>query len=69
MNEEVKFGEALAELETIVRAIESNEVDLDELAEKVDRAAVLVELCRDRIETTQMRVREIIDGFEPREDA
>lgn len=64
MSEEPKFGEALKELEQIVRAIESDEVDLDELADKVDRASDLVQLCRERISATELRVKSIIDGLE-----
>lgn len=60
----MKFGDAMAELERIVASIESDDVDLDDLAEQVDRAASLIQLCRDRIERTQTRVRKIIDGLE-----
>ena len=63
--EALKFGEAMQELERIVASIEGDDVDLDDLAEQVDRAAALIQLCRDRIERTQTRVRKIIDGLEP----
>lgn len=63
-DEELKFQDALAELERIVAAIEDEDVDLDELAERVDRAATLIQFCRERIDTTQSRVRRIIDGLE-----
>lgn len=62
--EALKFGEALRELEQIVATIEGDELDLDDLADRVDRAAALIALCRDRITSTQMRVRKIIDGLE-----
>lgn len=68
MSEELKFGEALTELEQIVRAIESEQVDLDELADKVDRASELVAFCRERIATTELRVQSIIEGLDPEED-
>lgn len=64
MSESPKFAAALAELEQIVAEIESDSVDLDELADKVDRASVLVKLCRDKIGTTQLRVRSIIEDLE-----
>ncbi len=69
MSDEPKFGEALQELEQIVRAIESDAVDLDDLADKVDRASVLVQLCRARITSTELRVRTIIDGLEAEDEA
>lgn len=67
-NETLKFGQALRELEQIVATIEGGELDLDDLAERVDRAAALIALCRDRISSTQMRVRKIIDGLEGADD-
>ena len=38
MNEELKYEEALAQLETIVRKMESNEFDIDELAVQLKTA-------------------------------
>lgn len=58
---------ALEELETILDAIENDDVDIDDLAEKVERAAVLLHVCRDKIERTEMQVRRIIDTLEPQE--
>jgi exodeoxyribonuclease VII small subunit len=62
--DEMKFGDAIEELEAIVASIENDEVDLDDLADRVDRAAALVELCRERISSTEMQVKKIIDGLE-----
>lgn len=43
------YAEAIAELESILREIEDDDVDVDLLATRVDRAASLIEFCRDRI--------------------
>jgi len=43
------YGEAVTELESILREIEDAEVDVDVLAERVRRAAHLIEWCRGRI--------------------
>jgi exodeoxyribonuclease VII small subunit len=43
------YGEAVAELEAILREIEDAEVDVDVLAERVQRAAHLIDWCRTRI--------------------
>ena len=67
--DDLRFDDALEELEEIVDAIESDEIALDDLAERVDRAAELVEFCRSRIEKTEMRVQTIIDGMQSGEDA
>ncbi len=43
------YAEAVAELESILREIEDEDVDVDLLASRVARAAGLIEFCRDRI--------------------
>lgn len=43
------YGEAVTELESILREIEDVDVDVDVLAERVRRAAQLIEWCRGRI--------------------
>ena len=39
----------MAELEQILASLESDDIDVDLLAEKVARAATLIEHCRSRI--------------------
>lgn len=43
------YGEAVTELESILREIEDAGVDVDVLADRVRRAAHLIEWCRARI--------------------
>lgn len=43
------YADAVAELEAILREIEDDDVDVDVLADRVRRAAALIEYCRDRI--------------------
>ena len=58
---DLKFGEAMAELEEILRRIEGEEVDIDELAVKVKRSAELIRICRSRIEAATIQVEAIGD--------
>lgn len=55
------YGEAAERLETILRKIEEGEVDLDELGDLVTEAASLVELCRKKIEASEMKVRKVTE--------
>ena len=55
------YGEAAERLETILRKIEEGEVDLDELGDLVTEAAALVELCRKKIEASEMKVRKVTE--------
>jgi len=63
--EELGFAGAMAELEAIVAELESDSLDVDRLAEQVERAALLVGWCRDRIDGARFRVEEILDRLDP----
>jgi exodeoxyribonuclease VII small subunit len=62
--EEPRYAEAIQELETILDKIENDEVDLDDLGAKVERAAVLIQLCRQKIERTEFQVKKIVESLE-----
>jgi exodeoxyribonuclease VII small subunit len=54
------YQEAFAELERIVREIETEAVDVDQLAAKVKRASVLIKICRGKLTATEADVQEIL---------
>lgn len=62
---EIGYGEALAELETILDEIEDDAVDVDVLATRVRRAAELLRVCRDRIASARVEVTQIVADLEP----
>jgi exodeoxyribonuclease VII small subunit len=66
--DEVPFGDAMAELETILRRIESEETDVDALAAELRRAAQLLELCRAKIRRAELEVTQIVQQIERRDD-
>ena len=59
MNEELKYEEALAQLETIVRKMESNEFDVDELAVQLKTAQRLITFCKDKLTKTEAEIQKI----------
>ena len=59
MNEELKYEEALAQLETIVRKMESNEFDIDELAVQLKTAQRLITFCKDKLTKTEEELQKI----------
>ena len=65
MADEISYTDALAELESILSAIEEEQVDVDDLALKVKRSAELIRLCRSRIEAATIEVEAIVDEMEP----
>jgi len=65
---QVTYSQALTELEEIVARIESEEIDIDILAEKVKRAAYLIQLCRGKLRNTEDEVKKSLSGLkEPSE--
>lgn len=59
------YAEALSELESILDELESNDIDVDVLAEHVQRASELIELCRDRIGKAKLRIEEVVAQIDP----
>jgi len=59
MNENMKYEEALAQLETIVRKMEANEFDIDELAVQLKTAQQLIKICRDKLTKTEEDIKKL----------
>ncbi len=58
--EELGYAAALQELEDILDQLEDDDIDVDVLSSKVERAAELIRLCRSRIRAAQVSVEEIV---------
>ena len=56
----VGYADAMAELEQILRELEGETVDVDHLAERVQRASVLIRLCRDRIGAARLHIEQVV---------
>ena len=62
-NNEISYSLALEELQEIINDLESDQVDIDELAKKVERANELLQQCQKRLTSTQMQVEKIIEAL------
>ena len=56
----MKYEEAIKELETIVSQIETNELDIDQLTERLKDAKELVKLCKDKLYKTDEEIKAIL---------
>jgi exodeoxyribonuclease VII small subunit len=54
------YVQAMREIDAIILEIDSNNVDIDVLAEKIKRASFLVAWCNERINATEVVVDEIV---------
>ena len=59
MNDHLKYEEALSQLETIVRKMESNEYDIDELTVQLKTAQQLIKFCKDKLTKTEAELQKI----------
>ncbi len=64
MKEEIKYTEAYTELEEIVGEIENGEISVDELSEKVKRAAYLIKICKEKLTSTEEDVSKILKDLD-----
>lgn len=64
MNQNPNYTEAFEELQTIVNEIEEGEISVDELSEKVKRAALLIQICKNKLTATEGDVNKILKELE-----
>mgnify|MGYP001478825392 CR=1 FL=1 len=54
------YKEAIAEIEEILAQIENNELDVDELSEKVKRVSFLINTCKEKLKNTEEEIGNIL---------
>lgn len=59
----LKYSEAINEIEQIVEQIESNELDIDELTDKIKRVSELLKFCKAKLRSTEEEVQKIMNDF------
>ena len=64
MSESINYTTAFEELQQIVSDIESGEISVDELSEKVKRAAQLIRICKLKLTNTEEDVNRILKDLE-----
>jgi len=62
--ETLGFRQAMEELEGILQRIEGEEIDIDQLAQELRRAAQLLDLCRGKIRKAEVEVTQIVQSLE-----
>ena len=66
---ETGYAAAMAELEQILQELEGEDPDVDVLANRVERAATLIEVCRRRIANASIQVERVVASLESDEPA
>ena len=58
----MKYEDSIKELESIVRRMENDELDIDTLATQLKRAQTLIKSCRDKLAKTDEEIKSILAG-------
>jgi exodeoxyribonuclease VII small subunit len=64
VSEEIGYAEALAELESILDELDDDRLDVDALAERVERASHLVKLCRERVAGARLAIEDVVTDLD-----
>ena len=59
--DEMKYEQAVRELEQIVERMENDELDIDQLSEQLKRAKTLVKLCKDKLTKTDAEIKAVLE--------
>lgn len=62
--QEIKYEEAVGQLEAIVRRMEAGELDLDSLAEELKKAQKLIKMCKDKLTKTDEEIKKMLEKEE-----
>ena len=63
MEDKLTYKSAMEEIESLVKLLEENKLDVDELSEKVKRMAVLVEFCKSKLLRTEEDVNNVLKSI------
>jgi exodeoxyribonuclease VII small subunit len=62
------YREAIEELETILRALETDAVDVDDLTARVERSAELIRLCRHKLRNAEASLDRVFDTLDEEDE-
>lgn len=66
--EEMRFSDSLTELESIVTALESGQLDLEDSLERYERGVALLRACQSKLVEAEQRVTMLMGELEQDED-
>lgn len=58
--QQIKYSEAISEIEEILELIEAGELDVDELTGKVKRVSQLIQLCKSKLQEADDDIKRIL---------
>lgn len=68
MTNDTTYRQAIEELETILRALETDTVDVDDLTARVQRSAELIRLCKQKLRNAESAIERVFENLEEEDD-
>lgn len=65
---ELNYDAAIEELEEIINGLEDESIGVDELSDRIKRAAELIQFCKAKLYRTDEEVKEILTALQAKED-
>lgn len=62
MKDDMKYEDAMRELERIVARMENEELDIDSFGEQLRRAQQLIKLCKAKLIKTDKEIKDILES-------
>lgn len=62
------YNEAIQELEAILRSLETDQVDVDDLTARAERSAELIRLCRHKLRHAEASLDRVFDSLDEEEE-
>ena len=63
MSHDAKYREAVQQLDDIIAQIENEDIDVDELSQRVKEAVDLLRLCKAKIDKAELEVKQVVEDF------
>lgn len=60
----ISYSAALEELQQILSELEAENVDVDHLASRVERADTLIRLCQERLTSAELQVERVVKALD-----
>lgn len=62
------YNEAIQELEAILRSLETDQVDVDDLTTRAERSAELIRLCRHKLRNAEASLDRVFDSLDEEDE-
>ena len=63
-NSQLNYSQAIEELNKLVQDLQGDDIDVDQLSEKVKRASFLIKFCKTKLRDTDGEVKKVLEELD-----